>query len=103
MLFENWRSKLSNEGLKAWTNAKDLTAKDIGTMHRKGVRVMPRTDLAVPLVFPGFSLHDELEMFVTKIGMSPMQAIESGTRVPAEFFGMRDCLGTIESGKFMLW
>lgn len=104
-LIEYWgvqlepRKPLSEEGLKAWTNAIDSMAKDIGIMHRKGVRVMPGTDLAVPLVFPGFSLHDELEMFVTKIGMSPMQAIESATRVPAEFFGIEDCLGTIEKGK----
>jgi imidazolonepropionase-like amidohydrolase len=89
----------SEEGLKGWSGAIDAMARDVGTMFRKGVRVMPGTDLARPLVFPGFSLHDELEMFVTKVGMSPMQAIESATRVPAEFMGMKDCLGTIEKGK----
>lgn len=104
-LVEYWGVQLeplkpkSEESLKGWRGAIDTMAKDVGAMFQKGVRVMPGTDLAAPLVFPGFSLHDELEMFVTKIGMSPMQAIESGTRVPAEFMGMRDCLGTIEKGK----
>lgn len=104
-LIEYWgeqfekRKPISEEGLKSWRNAIDTMAQDVGTMFKKGVRVMPGTDLAASLVFPGFSLHDELEMFVTKIGMAPMQAIESATRVPAEFFGMQDCLGTIEEVK----
>ncbi len=104
-LIEYWgvqlepRKPLSEKGLEGWTNAIDSMAKDIGIMHRKGVRVTPGTDLAVPLVFPGFSLHDELKMFVTKIGMTPMQAIESATKTPAEFMGMQNCLGTIEKGK----
>lgn len=104
-LIEYWgvqlepRKPLSEEGLEGWTKALDTMAKDVSTMFRKGVRVMPGTDLATPLVFPGFSLHDELEMFVTKIGMTPMQALESATRIPAEFFGMHDCLGSVEKGK----
>jgi imidazolonepropionase-like amidohydrolase len=104
-LIEYWgvqlepRKPLSDESLKAWTKALDTMAADIGTLHRGGVQVMPGTDLAVPLVFPGFSLHDELEMFVAKVGMTPLAAIESATRVPAEFMGMRRCLGTIEEGK----
>lgn len=98
MQFET-RKPASEESLKSWRNAIDTMAKDVGVMHKKGVRVMPGTDLATPLVFPGFSLHDELEMFVTKIGMSPLEAIQSATRVPAEFMRMADCLGTIEKGK----
>lgn len=104
-LLEYWafqikdRKPLSSESLKGWTGAIDTMAADLGVMYRKGVRIMPGTDLAGPLIFPGFSLHDELELFVAKIGMTPMETLESATRVPAEFMGLADCLGTIEKGK----
>ena len=68
-------------------------------MREAGVRLMPGTDVGVLLIFPGFSLHDELRLFVEQIGMSPMEAIISATRFPAEFFGMLGSLGTIENGK----
>lgn len=93
------REPLNETGLKAWTNALETMAGDVRTLYQQGVPVMPGTDLATPLVYPGFSLHDELEMFVEKLGMTPLQALESATRVPAEFMGMKECLGTIEPGK----
>jgi imidazolonepropionase-like amidohydrolase len=60
---------------------------------------MAGTDLAVPLVYPGFSVHDELQHFVEKVGMTPMEALESATWLPSEFMGLGDSLGTIEEGK----
>jgi imidazolonepropionase-like amidohydrolase len=39
-----------------------------------------------------------LELFV-EAGMTPMQAIESATRVPAESMGLGKDTGTIEVGK----
>jgi hypothetical protein len=71
----------------------------LGEMRKAGVRIMPGTDLGVPLIFPGFSLHEELEQLVRGVGMTPMDAIVSATRYPAEFFGMQESLGTIEKGK----
>ena len=50
-------------------------------------------------VFPGASLHEELRLFVDSVGMSPMEGLASATRVPAEWLGMADSLGTIEPGK----
>jgi len=100
-LIEDWREQLAEK-----KDAKfDLTQmlaerlRDMREMRQAGVRLMPGTDAAVLLIFPGFSLHDELRLFVEQIGMSPMEAIMSATRSPAEFFGMSDSLGTIEKGK----
>jgi imidazolonepropionase-like amidohydrolase len=73
--------------------------RDVREMFEARVRIMPGTDTAVLLIWPGFSLHDELRLFVQQIGMTPMQAIISATRSPAEFFGMQDSLGTVERGK----
>ena len=70
----------------------------IGAMHRAGVKMLAATDAVVWYVFPGFSLHDELELFV-KAGLSPMEALQTATRNPAIYLGMSDTLGTVESGK----
>lgn len=104
-LVEYWGKQLldrkptSEEGLRSWSGAIDTMASDLGVLYENGVRVMPGTDLAAPLVVPGFSLHDELSMLVSKVGMTPREAIESATRVPSEFLGLDPCLGTIEKGK----
>jgi imidazolonepropionase-like amidohydrolase len=67
--------------------------------HQSGVKIMAGTDLGVPLVYPGFSLHDELHHLVEKVGMTPMEALLSATRLPSEFMGLGDSLGTVTEGK----
>jgi imidazolonepropionase-like amidohydrolase len=57
------------------------------------------TDAAVALMYPGFSLRDELGYFVDMIGMTPLEALRSATRLAAEFSGVADSLGTVEVGK----
>lgn len=51
------------------------------------------------LSFPGFTVHDELELLVRRIGWTPLQAIIGLTRAPAEHYGLERELGTIEPGK----
>jgi imidazolonepropionase-like amidohydrolase len=67
-------------------------------MHRAGVRILAATDAVVWYVFPGFSLHDELELFV-KAGLNPMEALQTATRNPATYLGLIDTVGTVEQGK----
>ena len=77
----------------------------VGLMQRSGVNVLAATDFADksggrrPDVRPGFTLHDELALFV-EAGMTPMQALQTATRNPAQYLGKSDSLGTIEKGKF---
>ena len=68
-------------------------------MFQAGMRVMPGTDVAVLLVWPGYSLHDELRLLVDQVGLAPMEAIISATRSPAEFLGLDGSLGTVREGK----
>jgi imidazolonepropionase-like amidohydrolase len=100
-LIEDWREQVE-EQKEPFPGLKDFLAKrerDVREMFAAGVRVMPGTDSAVLLVWPGFSLHDELRLLVQRAGLTPSQAIVSATRWPAEFFGLQDVLGTIETGK----
>jgi hypothetical protein len=70
----------------------------VGAMHKAGVRLMAGTDTPNPFVFPGFSLHDELELLV-EAGLKPMEALQAATRNPAEYLGQLSSLGTVEKGK----
>jgi imidazolonepropionase-like amidohydrolase len=70
----------------------------VGEMRREEVSVMTGTDLGVRDVYPGFSLHNELELLV-KAGFSPLEALQSATVKPAKFLGLEKSLGTIEKGK----
>jgi imidazolonepropionase-like amidohydrolase len=70
----------------------------ITAMHRAGVKMLAATDAVVWYVIPGFSLHDELELFV-KAGLSPMEALQTATRNPAIYLGLIDMVGTVEMGK----
>jgi imidazolonepropionase-like amidohydrolase len=68
-------------------------------MFRAGVPFMAGTDTAAGVhVFPGFSLHEELELFV-QAGLTPMQALQTATRNPAEFMGRLADMGTVAQGK----
>jgi imidazolonepropionase-like amidohydrolase len=57
------------------------------------------TDVTNPFCFPGFSLHDELALLV-QAGLTPLEALQSATRGPAEFLGKQQELGTVEAGKW---
>ena len=63
-----------------------------------GVKLLAGTDMPQAFVYPGFSLHDELELLV-RSGLTPLEALRSATYNPAEFLGALDSLGTITRGK----
>ncbi|MBI4483888.1 MAG: amidohydrolase family protein [Acidobacteria bacterium] len=48
---------------------------------------------------PGPTLHQELEVFVDDVGLTPMQAIQTATKNPADFYLKGKQLGTLEVGK----
>jgi imidazolonepropionase-like amidohydrolase len=60
---------------------------------------MTGSDAGVIAIFPGATVHRELELFVDSVGMTPLEALASATRRPAEFLGIADSVGTIERGK----
>jgi hypothetical protein len=69
-----------------------------GVMHREGVKILTGTDLAMPLTYPGTSLHDELALLV-RAGLTPHDALVAATRHGAEAVGRLRDLGTVEVGK----
>jgi imidazolonepropionase-like amidohydrolase len=65
---------------------------------RAGVKIGAGTDAATR-EHTFAALPEEIEL-LTRFGMTPMQAIEAGTRVGAEALGQEVNLGTIETGKY---
>jgi imidazolonepropionase-like amidohydrolase len=63
----------------------------------QGGKIVTGTDTSHYFVFPGASIHREIELLVSR-GLTPMQAIQAVTRNPAELLNAND-IGTIENGK----
>ena len=70
----------------------------VGDMNRAGVRILAGTDTPNPGIYPGFSLHHELDLLV-QAGLTPLQALQAATRNPAEYLHASDSLGTVTQGK----
>ncbi|MTI88951.1 MAG: amidohydrolase family protein [Balneolaceae bacterium] len=66
--------------------------------HDAGVKVLAGTDANDTYVFPGLSLHDELEELV-KAGLTPAEALVAATQTPAEYFEATADYGSVTTGK----
>lgn len=86
-------------GNSSWANV----VHNVRAMHRGGVPLLAGTDAVGPLGLMNLSLpfgdtlHEELQHFVEAVGMSPAEAINSATKVPAKFHRLND-RGVIEVG-----
>jgi imidazolonepropionase-like amidohydrolase len=65
---------------------------------REGVRVVVGSHSAVPHAERGWAYQRELELLV-EAGLTPMEAIVSGTSRNARFFRIEERLGSVERGK----
>ena len=70
----------------------------IEALHAAGAGLLLGSDAPQIYNVPGFSTHRELESLVAS-GLTPYQALETGTRNVATFFGSQKETGTIERGK----
>lgn len=66
----------------------------VGLMQRAGVPLLAGTDVTNPWLVPGFSLHDELALFV-EAGLTPAEALRTATLAPASYFGETGRTGTV--------
>lgn len=60
-------------------------------------QIIAGTDYPNPWAFPGFSMHDELEIYV-QAGMTPLQALQTATLNPAKVMN-NDRIGSVEKGR----
>jgi imidazolonepropionase-like amidohydrolase len=74
----------------------------VATFHRAGMTILAGTDANMAPMSPakvphGASLHDELDLLV-EAGLTPVEALRSATKLPAEYFGLAD-RGIIAPGR----
>ena len=73
-----------------------FAGKNVGAAMRSGVKVALGTDAAV---YPhGLNAHELAAM--TRLGLTPLQAIQAATINAADLLGWADRVGTLEAGKF---
>ena len=103
--FEPGMSRANTALAMNYRSVKTDTDAATATKRLRDQEVMVKAlfDAGVPIVagtdggLPGYSLLRSLELYV-EAGLTPMQAIESATRVPARAMRITD-IGTIEEGK----
>ncbi len=80
------------------TRTMDVRRRLIKALHSAGAGLLLGSDAPQIFNVPGFSTHRELESLVAA-GLTPYQALETGTRNVAVFFGTLPKTGTVEAGK----
>jgi hypothetical protein len=107
---------VSKENLSKWAETKNSLLKETGSsaesvrrtmdvrrklikaLHARGAGLLLGSDAPQIYNVPGFSTHRELQSLVAA-GLSPYQALETGTRNVAVFFRTLPRTGTVEVGK----
>jgi predicted amidohydrolase len=77
--------------VQAWSVAATRAA------HRAGVGILAGTD-AIGLQTP--NIHTEMQVLVSQVGLTPLQALQSATQHGARALGLADSTGTITVGKW---
>jgi imidazolonepropionase-like amidohydrolase len=70
----------------------------IPVAQREGVRFLAGTDTTIAYIYPGFSLHEEPDLFV-KVGLTPMEALQTATINPIRSLREESDARSIEKGK----
>ncbi|HEV8254817.1 MAG TPA: amidohydrolase family protein [Vicinamibacteria bacterium] len=79
---------------RAWERFLEITR----IVRRERVRFLVGTDLGGVNIYPGFSVHEELQWLV-RAGFTPLEALTAATRNSAASLGRLQELGTVEVGK----
>lgn len=75
-----------------------LRARLIKALHDAGAGLLLGSDAPQIFQVPGFSVHHELRVLVAA-GLTPYQALSTGTRNVARFIGEEDRFGTVAAGR----
>lgn len=80
-----------------WVTAAQASADIVRAAHAAGIPIATGSD------HPGnaeqLAIHMEYELLATEAGLSPLDVLESATRISARALGLGDARGTLEAGK----
>jgi imidazolonepropionase-like amidohydrolase len=101
---EQWRDSkielLSDANYKPATalRAIQLRRELILALHRAGAGLLLGSDSPQIFNVPGFAIHRELR-FLVQAGLTPYEALRTGTVNAARYFSLEDQTGTVETGR----
>jgi imidazolonepropionase-like amidohydrolase len=88
-----------------WTQQSDLPdfiwrnwVQMVVGLNKAEVPLMVGTDLMLPGILPGYSVHEEMVIW-QEAGIPAADVLRSATIVPAQFMGLGDRLGSLSEGK----
>jgi imidazolonepropionase-like amidohydrolase len=96
-----WQRALADntpEDAKLAASRWDISCRIVRALHAAGVPILAGTDTPMPLNYPGYSLHDELELLVS-CGLSNAEALRSATSGPADLLKLMATTGSVDLGK----
>ena len=103
---DNWKPKvdttktdLQKRNTQIEIDWYDLTTTVLREMKDGNVKFLAGTDFPNPHCYPGYSLHEELRLFVEKFGFTPLEALQTATFNPAVFLEIDKELGSVEVNK----
>ena len=76
-----------------------VAMRNLKKVEDAGVPVVMGTDTGPAYRFQGYFEHLELE-YMTKAGLTPMQALVAATRTAASCLGAADQIGSLQEGKW---
>jgi imidazolonepropionase-like amidohydrolase len=100
----SWAGRLENGSVTYSGDAASLrrsweaTLQVVEILAEAGAGILTGTDFGQPFVFPGFSLHEELELLV-EAGLTPAQALHAATSGPTLALEVADSLGSVAPGR----
>lgn len=89
---------ISYEGEDYTARITEIYYKMVKALQDADAKLLLGSDTGNPFVFPGYSLHEELQNLVNA-GLTPYEALITGTRNAAESLNKSDEFGTVELGK----
>ena len=92
-----WKSQWSGQSELpdfVWRN----WAQMVHQLSKAGVPLLVGTDLMVPGIIPGYSVHEEMAIW-QEAGIPPADVLRSAMLVPAQFMGLENRLGSVSAGK----
>lgn len=100
----DWRveraAQATPEMVRARHFVEEVTLKTLPLLRQAGVRILAGTDAGYlnSFNYPGFSLHDELALYVAN-GLTPREALEASVINGPALLGHLDRYGSVEAGK----
>jgi hypothetical protein len=101
-LIQDWREQVEEARDSAYEELRKALPnvyRDFREMRQENVQFLGGTDVGVVFMYPGFSLHDELEQLVRNVGFTPMQALAIATTGVPRFYGETGAIGAVAPGQ----